>query len=148
VRDPRDVLSSTHVNTGREKAYVSSEWWRESINAAERVVTAAEAEGRALTLRYEDFVIAPGDVERKLGATFGMRLRPGVRSIAEVRQNVDRAGYRVAQSMIANMNELRDMDSRSIGRWRRGPFDLNSAVRDPVIRAEIEAFMERYGYRD
>ena len=126
VRDPRDVLSSTHVNTGRNQAYVSPEWWLQSIRAADRVVAAAGEAGRAVTLRYEDFVLAPHDIERRLGDAFGLKLRSGVRNITEVRRNVEQAGYQVAASMVANMNELRDMDARSIGRWRKTGFDLEA----------------------
>jgi hypothetical protein len=146
VRDPRDVLSSTHVNTGRDRAYVSPEWWLRSIRAADRIVAAAADESRAVTLRYEDFVLAPAYVERKLGVAFGLKLRPGVRNITEVRRNVEQAGYRVAASMVANMNELRDMDARSIGRWRKSGFDLEAQIANREVLGEIRTFMERYGY--
>jgi hypothetical protein len=146
VRDPRDVLSSTHVNTGRDRAYVSPEWWLASMLAADRVLASVPAACQSLTLRYEDFILAPKEVERKLEAAFALRLRPGVRSIAEVRQNVDSAGYRIAASMIANMNELRDMDARSIGRWRSNGYNLSREVSNPALLSEIESFMAKHDY--
>lgn len=145
VRDPRDVMSSVHVKAA-DAPYVTQELWMQSIHAAETIEAAVPPDGRYLTLRYEDFVLDPAKVEKQLRTGFGLTLRAGVTSVAEVKTNIDNSGYRISAGMLANMHRLRNMDSDSLYRWRREGFPLDERISDPAIRARVANFIREFDY--
>lgn len=145
VRDPRDVMSSVHVKAA-DAPYVTPELWLQSIQAAETVRASMPNSGRYLTLRYEDFVLDSRKVESELSSSLGLQLRPGVRSVAEVKTNIEQSGYRISAGMLANMHRLRNMDAESLYRWRRDGFDLGRKVADAGIRSRVETFIGEFGY--
>jgi hypothetical protein len=147
VRDPRDVMSSVHAKAA-DTPYVTPELWLQGIRAAETIRASMPPGGRYLTLRYEDFVLDPRKVESALHAALGLQLRPNVKSVAEVKTNIEQSGYRISAGMLANMHRLRNMDADSLYRWRRAGFDLESRITDPDIRGRVAAFITEFGYPD
>jgi hypothetical protein len=145
VRDPRDVMSSVHVKAA-DAPYVTPELWMRSILAARTIKSRMPPEGRYLTLRYEDFVLDPIKVENSLRTSLNLELRTGVTSVAEIKTNIERSGYRISAGMLANMHQLRNMDANSLYRWQRDGFDLNQRIMNPEIRSQVRSFIDEFGY--
>jgi|GEM_PF-3512278 hypothetical protein len=145
VRDPRDVLTSVHARAGTGY-YVSTDMWRRSVAAGERVMQALKPHGLALRLRYEDVVAEPLETQGEVTSRLGLSLRDGVTSWAALADNMGRA--RSLGRMAAYMHKLRNFDPDSIGRWARDDAKrrhLDEALAGPAGPA-LEAFMARHGY--
>lgn len=148
VRDPRDVLCSTHEGAKSDQAYVTPEHWVQSIRAGNTALRALEGYPRKLVLRYEDFVVHTSQVEDDIARVFGLRLKAGVASMAEVKTNIERERLDIGREGERAMHSLRNVDSRSCGRWRRLGFDIDGVVTDGAIRTELQEFMATHGYAD
>lgn len=147
VRDPRDVLASKKTRTanvslpGRftpherrrkqlEKSF-DPLWdalaWKSSVRAG---TTAARSQPtRWLRIRYEDLVVRPDDVVRKLCTFFD--LEP-LRSLADVPRGIP-----------ADVDELgsheRGVASTSVGRWREILTSTEAAICERTNRREMAA---------
>ena len=148
VRDPRDVMTSRHRGSAdSEGYYVDERLWERSIRAADELFAAVEGRVPALHLRYEDVVLAPDESIRKLSSTFGLRLRDDVTSWAALTTYV----RQTSRELVDAMHGIRDIDARSLGRWRKDP----SAVRHvefllerSSIAPQLRAFLTRFRYEN
>ncbi|NNG17607.1 MAG: hypothetical protein HKM89_14115 [Gemmatimonadales bacterium] len=147
VRDPRDVLTSTHAGDTTRRFYVEPERWRASIAAADELFTRLDAYPHKLTLRYEDVVTDPAATEQALSATFSLKLRPNIDSIGRLKDNLER--LEASTRMAKFMQNIRNFDPATIGRWRTDPEKmayLDGLFTKSDIREELRQFMERYDY--
>jgi hypothetical protein len=148
VRDPRDVLLSTHEATGPESGYVSVERWHASMLAGERLLASVADRPRILVLRYEDLVLDPVAVQRRLGECFDLQLRPGIDSIEDLERTIAVSGCRLPANRVRSMHRVRPFDQRSVGRWRSVPGADNPVRQHPGLAADFSALMAKYGYED
>lgn len=146
VRDPRDVLSSYHSGGSTRTSYLTPARWLESVRAGERLLQAVGERKSTVVLRYEDFALDPSAVQRRLESAFGLETRAGVTSLAELEHNLALAQYRVAPNMELAMHRIRRIDASSVGRWRQSARAAHVLDDYPTIRAELEAFIEKYGF--
>jgi hypothetical protein len=146
VRDPRDVMLSRHLRDNRDQPYVSIEHWYRSILAADRIFEALKTHTRKLTLRYEDVVRDPGGAEQGICAAFGLQRDAKAFSINRVKDNVQHMGIHIdGFKDTPALNGLRNMDERSIGRWRDSGAPSIETM-DPAVRSRYIAFCEEHGY--
>ncbi len=146
VRDPRDVLTSTHKNKPGEY-YVSFDTWKGSIEAGEALKQAVEGKAPFLVVRYEDVIQDIHRVESLLLKTFAFRYKPGVTSLANLEDYVDEAARE--SSMVRYMHQLRNVDASSLQKWRRDPQKyqyLTTLFGDVQKRSHLEKFMQQYDY--
>jgi len=145
IRDPRDVLLSRHPESDRRR-YVSVDYWRKSIEAAEWLRTRLEPLGRFVTVRYEDVVQRPRDVERVLGDAFGLRLRAGA-EIDRVEDSLRTSGATILPYMASAMHGVRNADAKSIGKWRTAEDQPEAELlADPAAAPLFREIAQRYGY--
>ncbi len=148
VRDPRDVLLSMHEATGPDSGYVSVERWHESMLAGERLLAGVAGRPGTLVIRYEDLVLDPVTVQRRIGECFGLRLRPGIDSIADLDRTIAVSGYRLPPNRVRSMHRIRPFDAQSVGKWRRTPGADQPAQRYPGLLDDYRALSAKYGYED
>jgi len=149
VRDPRDVILSRHAGSKSEaagSAYVTDEHWYDSIAAADRLFEGLADHRRKLTLRYEDLVLDPLRAERQIADAFGLERNPKALPIDRVKDNFERLNIRFGREGIQALNGLRNMDSRSIARWRQNPTTTPFETGNSKIRARFEVFCAEHGY--
>ncbi|MCB0262816.1 MAG: sulfotransferase domain-containing protein [Calditrichia bacterium] len=147
VRDPRDVLTSSH-KLSDSPYYVTPEIWDASINAANMMFDLLGDYPRKMTIRFEDVVNHPEKVEKLIIETIGLRKKIGVQSIARLKDNVELLG-KDAGTMIEYMHKLRNFDPSSIGKWRRD--SVKSEYLEQLLNAspyqdEINGFLRTNGY--
>ncbi len=148
VRDPRDVLTSSHPLDFKEY-YISPEHWRRSIEAGEELSETLEDLGSMITIRYEDLIQNPRAVEALLALKFDFRLKWDARGLEHLQENVAISG--VSGTMISNMHRLRNFDPSTIGRWRTDPRKtsyLDRVFSNDSISRDLHWFMKKFGYRD
>jgi hypothetical protein len=146
VRDPRDVMLSKHLRDNSGQPYVSIEHWHRSILAADRIFEALKTHTRKLTLRYEDVVRDPGGTEQRICAAFGLQRDTRTFSIDRVKDNVECLGIQIENFRdTPALNGLRNMDERSIGRWRDSGAPSIETI-EPAVRSRYRSFCEEYGY--
>jgi hypothetical protein len=148
VRDPRDVLLSTHVATGTDSGYVSVERWHESMLAGERLLASVAGRPGTLVVRYEDLALDPVTVQRRIGDCFGLRLRPGIDSIADLERTIAVSGYQLPENRVRSMHRIRPFDAQSVGKWRRTAGADQPVQRYPELHDDYRALSARYGYGD
>ena len=147
VRDPRDVMLSRHVRAKRpDLPYISQERWYESTLAADRILNALSDHSRKLTLRYEDIILEPLASQQRLAASFGLEPNPDALPIDRVKDNFERLGLHYDILEITNLNGLRNMDSKTVGQWRRSEEKPSFDAMPPESRAWLEKFCADYGY--
>jgi hypothetical protein len=150
VRDPRDVMLSRYVGSKRDaigKPYVSENHWFDSISAAERIFAAVGGRSKKLVLRYEDVISNTEATQGKLAEVFGLKLRPNAFSMDRVKDNFERLRIRFNRTTLRNLGELRNMDSKSIGKWRESDAVPIAASLSPRVYARFERFCAEYGYQ-
>jgi hypothetical protein len=107
IRDPRDILTSRHVRTARERPYhvTIPEW-----NHRYRHVVKHLTDPDVMVARYEDLVANTGSIESRMESFIGEHFEQAFSSF------VDRVppGFRTTA-----LNGLRRIDARSVGRWKR-----------------------------
>jgi hypothetical protein len=148
VRDPRDIMLSQYEGSVRmpNRPYVTPEHWYASVIAADRIFAALPSHARKLVLRYEDLVLDPVTTQEKIAATLGLKPNPGALPIDRVKDNFQRLGVRFRGDELMALNGLRNMDARSIGRWRQtGTVQLPEGI-EPQIRARLDAFCAEHRY--
>ena len=148
VRDPRDVLTSRHARDPSRRFYVEPERWQASVRAGDDLFARLDSYPHKLTLKYEDVVTDPATAETALASTFGLSLRPGIASIGRLKDNLEK--LEASTRMAAFMQNIRNFDPTTIGRWKRNPEQvayLEKLLTDSPIAEELDRFMERYGYR-
>lgn len=146
VRDPRDVLCSRHARRAQTQAYVTEEHWARSIEAGNRLIGECAGHENVLTIRYEDFVRSPTDLQTQLQRVFQVRLRPGVTSIGDIKDNLALYPYPLAQETVVAMHGMRNVSPSSVGRWREMAYDYRVSVKDPIVRQRISTYIEQFGY--
>jgi hypothetical protein len=146
VRDPRDVLCSRHARNGQAEAYVSEDHWLRSIEAGDKLFEAASNQTKKLTIRYEDFVQHPIDTQLRLQEAFQLSMRPGVESIADIKDNLSVYPYPLAQETVVAMHGMRNLSPSSVGRWRELGFNFRATVKDSRISDRIARYLDRYRY--
>jgi len=133
VRDPRDVLTSTHASVPgdyfvhADRQYFVPSKGKPSLKmpgllSLERAVFALPAE-RSWVLRYEDLVRDPEAVRSRLATQLGVAFQ---RDFAP-------DGADLAPDLQLALNGARPVDQAGIGRWREHP---------RRIRQQFEAFTE------
>jgi hypothetical protein len=148
VRDPRDIMLSQYDGSVRapNRPYVTDEHWYTSIMAADRIFKALDGHKRKLVVRYEDVVLDPLTTQQRFAATFGLEPNANALSIDRVKDNFQRLGIRFRGDELKALNGLRNMDARSIGRWRNVEPRPSLDTMQPAIRARLEAFCAEHGY--
>jgi hypothetical protein len=145
VRDPRDVVTSH--KRGREGFYVDLQRWQRSIEASEALLEALRGQPRVLTVRYEDVVGAPEGTAALLQHHIGLRMRPGVRSFADLDKNVARSGQSTERA--SAMHGVRSLNGASVGRWRSDPIQrefIGRVLDDSDQSTLMRRFMRAHGY--
>lgn len=113
VRDPRDVLTSTHAGYPPSRGYYcETSRWR----AVWQAVTSVEDDPDVAIVRYEDLVQHPDAVQARLTAWLGWEV---VRPFASFPRAVTTAGTRLDAMTRGALGGLRPLDERGIGRWQR-----------------------------
>jgi hypothetical protein len=146
IRDPRDVLTSKHPLDAR-RFYVEPRLWLAEMDATDRLMAALEGYEQKLTVRYEDIVMRPDDVQGQFSRAFGVRLRNGITSWKHLSTNVKSIGG--IERMIPYMHQLRDFDPATIGRWRNDPAACEHVavlLADPGIKDRLQQFMREHRY--
>jgi hypothetical protein len=147
VRDPRDVLTSTHAGDTTRRFYVEPERWKASIAAADDLFARLDAYPHKLTLRYEDVVNDPAATEQVLSTTFSLTLRPNIDSIGRLKDNLER--LEASTRMAKFMQNIRNFDPATIGRWKTDPEKvsyLDGLFTTSEFRDDLRQFIERYDY--
>jgi mRNA-degrading endonuclease RelE of RelBE toxin-antitoxin system len=107
IRDPRDILTSSHVKSAHERPYhISIPEWNHSY---EHVIKHSN-DPDVMLVRYEDLVTNTGPIESRLESFIGERFEQPFSSF------VDRVptGFETRA-----LNGLRPIDAHGIARWRR-----------------------------
>lgn len=146
VRDPRDVLTSRHALQREQGPYVTPAYWSQATDAADAIFELLEDYPKKITVRYEDVVRNASEVEEAIRRTFRLSLRPNASSIARVKDNIERFGYRPSAELVGAVHEVRNADIASIGRWRESGLTIDQITTDPTVREKLRAFCARYGY--
>ena len=149
VRDPRDVLTSSH-SLSPSAYYVDPDFWRSSIAAAEFLFQKLQDYPYKLTVRFEDVVRHPDVVENRFQEWFGLIKKPQVKSMARLRENVELCGF-ADSKMIDYMHKLRDFDASAIGKWQHDPAKaeyVSFLLNHSIYRYDLIDFFEKYGYID
>lgn len=105
LRDPRAVLTSKHAKISPTEYYVSAERMRAMYAHWKWAQTLPDV----ITVRYEDLVTDPAEVERVLTKTLGWQT---VRPFGEYQRAVP-TGFDTAA-----LNGLRPLERANINRWR------------------------------
>jgi hypothetical protein len=106
-RDPRDVLTSIHADSGNNgRYYVSTARWLETYRQVERLRAGADT----LVLRFEDLIQRPRDAQDRLARFVGWTLRHPLVSFHE---------HAPRRLEAPALNGLRPLDASTIGRWRQ-----------------------------
>jgi hypothetical protein len=146
IRDPRDVLTSKHPLDPRQ-FYVEPQLWLDEMDATDRMTSALEGYERQLTVRYEDIVLSPDDVQARFCNALGFRLRKGIASWKHLSTNVKSIGG--IEHMIPYMHKLRDFDPATIGKWRRDKAACDRVdflLKEPGIGERLQRFMNVHQY--
>ena len=133
LRDPRDVIVSRH---GKDKDiyYSNIRLWRELHNAARPLFD----HPNFLTVRYEDFVSRPDDIQSDIAARFPWLEQRYPFSSYHEHANVS------AESQLA-MNSVRPIAPTSLGRWRdnlpriRGQQQVHGSLTPELIECGYES---------
>ncbi len=134
VRDPRDVLTSSHLTTTN---YISIERWEEETHSLQALL--ASGRRNLHVIRFEDLAQDAAATQARLAAALGLTSTLAANRFNEVFQPDARTRE--------IMNGLRPPDPSVIGRWRRDPaqVDFVSTLNDR-IRRQFGALAERYRY--
>lgn len=108
LRDPRDVLTSTHPDQPG-KFYVTPERWIQSLQLYQQF----RYEAQVLAVRYEDLVTQPDAVQTKIAESFN--LAPS-RKFVEAHKFFPRFHENVRA-----MHSIRPIDANSVQKWRSNP---------------------------
>ncbi len=107
LRDPRDMIVSTHGNAP-DRYWASLTYWKTYTPYGRRL----QAHPRFITVRYEDLVTAPNEIQSYL-----MKRMPFL-----VRRELFSRYHELSRPSSASMKalgSLRPISSSSIGNWRR-----------------------------
>lgn len=143
IRDPRDVLTSKHINPANDsdEYYVSPERWAASIEAGERVREALDNIVPYLKIKYEDLVSEPELIETSISNVFNLTKISKIKPINKMATNL--ALLNINPKMEDAMHTLRDFDSRSINRWKN---DKNACLYIENLLADVKygQLIQRY----
>lgn len=122
LRDPRDALSSRshRDNVNGKRIWGNLQDWIDNQTVAEKLV----GHPRFITVRYEDLVIAPDDVQAMIA-----RRLPFLKATAKFS-----AFHTIARPSVeasAALGEVRPISSSSVGNWRNHL---------PFIKAQIQKY--------
>jgi hypothetical protein len=146
IRDPRDVLTSKHPLDPR-RFYVEPQLWLDEMSATEQLMAALDGYDKKMTVRYEDIVSSPDDVQAQFCRAFGFGLRNGITSWKHLSTNVKRIGG--IEHMIPYMHQLRDFDPATIGKWRSDQAACDRVaflLEEPGIKDRLQRFMRVHRY--
>jgi hypothetical protein len=131
VRDPRDVVVSRH-RSDPEKYWTTLHYWKSRQPAVKKL----EGHERFMTVRYEDLVQNPDDVQARIAKRFPfLRQRLPFSEFHRAAQPSD--SYHLA------MSGLRPVTTNRIGNWRNHKPRLAAQIE---IHGSIQADLERLGY--
>jgi hypothetical protein len=99
-----------------------------------------------MTLRYEDLVLKATKTEHDIGNAFNLHRKPAAHSIDRVKDNFEASRVRFAAEALRNLSGLRNMDAKSIGRWRQDDIRLAQTDMNADIRSRISTFCNEHGY--
>lgn len=134
LRDPRDVMTSRHVDTER---YISLQRWSDEMTALKRLLSSGRQSLKIV--RFEDLATTPDKVQAELAGEFGLE-------VAHHANNFHRT-YQPTAGAVAAMHSLRPPDPSTVGRWRRDS-DQADFVNQmlPEIVKVFAPLGERFGY--
>ncbi|MGB7406210.1 MAG: sulfotransferase [Pacificimonas sp.] len=150
IRDPRDVMLSSHSGRGGIENYVTPRHWRDSIVGGERLQSRLAKNRALMVLRYEDMVTDPEGTGRRFADQFGLKLRQGSPGFAAMKANVATTHKAFDEYLQEAVGEIRDLDPASVGKWRRRPHsDPAAALKNDNSIAPIYArFVKEHRYED
>ncbi|MHB9881091.1 sulfotransferase family protein [Pacificimonas sp. ICDLI1SI03] len=147
VRDPRDVMLSSHSGRGGLPDYVSPGHWRRSIEGGAYLQDAMAGDPALLLLRYEDLAGAPDMVAQRLHDHFGLTVKPGSAGLGAMAANVASAPKEFDEYLLEAVGEIRDLDPASVGKWRRLSEDPAAPLMaDAEIAPIFRRFCKRHDY--
>src|SRR4051794_20264863 len=136
VRDGRDVaLSLLRVPFGPGNVWAAARQWRAAVDAGD--AASARYGDDVLTIRYEDLVLDPEPVVRRVCEFCEIAYRPQMLAIE------DAAAGRLAAGQEGWFTELyAGIGTRSVGKWRTGMTRSQQAV----FAAGASEALRRHGY--
>lgn len=109
IRDPRDVLVSSHY-LRPHKYWVKPDRW---IGTAEYALEVCDREDVEL-VRYEDLILKPNEIQKKIGDRFNLEI---IRPFADCYAYFDESDT----PNISAMRGARPLDPKRIGNWKDDP---------------------------
>jgi hypothetical protein len=146
VRDPRDVLTSSHPYDKRQ-FYVEPWVWEKSIAAGEHLMKNLAGYADKITLRYEDVILYPDKMERLLCDKLGLELQENISCWSQLENSVVPSDG--PSRMLPYMHQLRNFDPASIGKWQHAQHKqdyVEFLLSASDASATLQSFMERYHY--
>ncbi len=141
VRDPRDVLTSTHAGYPPSRGYYCEpDRWRRIHAAAEAVA----ADDDVIVCRYEDLVTAPARTQHLLDDRIGWTRTSSFDAFhaTPAARTLD-----LAPIDEGALGGVRAIEASALGRWRR-PEHRQRLVRVLEELDELPAAVARWGYAD
>jgi len=126
LRDPRDVISSSHKNS-KNRYFIDFNTWSEY----EELRPALESHPRFFVIRYEELVSEPTKIQRDLIAKFPF-----------LKQKISFNEYHLhaksSSDSIAALNGLRPISKSSIGMWKKNmPRIKQQCIKYPSISNKL-----------
>lgn len=134
LRDPRDVLTSTHYE---REFYITLERWTEEMRSLKALLDTGRE--HFLVTRFEDLVLNPAGEQARIAEAFGLEVEwPAARFDER---------FEIRETISDSMHGLRPPDPSVIGRWRDDPVKrAYLAERRGAILAEFQPLADRFGY--
>ena len=146
IRDPRDVLTSSHRLSDR-KYYVEPDRWLKSINAGEELISRLGSYPNKLTIRYEDILLQPDVIKDHFQDKFSLKMNPLISDWSKLKDNSDKLSF--GKNMISYMHKLRNFDPGTIGKWKSSEDKtgyIHDLLSDEKIGPELRKHLEKYNY--
>ena len=133
LRDPRDVLTSTHPDQPG-KFYVTPERWIASL----QLYGPFKHEAQVFTVRYEDLVTNPDAIQARIAQSFNL---VASRKFVEAHKFFPRFHENVRA-----MHSIRPIDANSVQKWRKNPQLQQYLQQILASRPEILSLARDCGY--
>ena len=148
LRDPRDVLTSMHTLSAKDTYYVSTDKWKKTNYATNKILKQLKQYKNITTIRYEDVLSESQSVQKILYNDIGLSLRENIKEWSRLKDNLEYLGG--VGKMIPYLNKLRNFDKNSIGKWKNDEKKLlyiEDLLQKSDIKEDLKEFMNKYNYQ-
>jgi hypothetical protein len=134
LRDPRDVLTSSHNG---QKYYISIERWSDEMRSFKELLNQGRKD--LFVLKFEDIIESPDKEQQRLASNYGLSI-----------ENLASQFYcnlKPSKNIDTYMNGVRPIDSSVVGRWRSSVSDREylSGYKAHITR-HFGELASRFGY--